>query len=124
MKKIIPLLALAFIAAIPAASALTQKQVRECQALAGSFGPGKTALEAKVLERDTLAVEAEAAGEAWENAENVRTLGADEAAEADRLRVIFEDNKAAFEIVEADLHRASSKLNADFARFNSLCVTD
>jgi len=124
MKKRISLLALGLILAIPAASALTQGEARECQALAASFGPAKAALEAQVSERDGLAAEAEAAGEAWENAENVRTLGADEAAAADALRISFDERKAAFELVEADLFEKSQTLNKDFARFNNLCVTD
>lgn len=124
MKKIVSLLAIGFVLAIPAASALTQGEVRECQALSQSFGPAKAALTAKVTERDALAVEAEAAGETWENAENVRTLGAEAAAEADALRVRFDEKKAAFELVEAELFEASQKLNKDFARFNTLCVTE
>jgi len=124
MKKLISLLALSLAFAGPVASALTAEDAKTCKALAESFGPAKTALEAKVAERDGLATEAEAAGEAWENAENVRTLGAESAAEADALRVVFDEKKAAFNLVEADLFEKSQKLNADFARFNYLCVED
>ena len=124
MKKIASLLALGFILAIPAASALTQEQARECRALAESLGPAKAALETRVAERDGLAAEAEAAGEAWENAENVRTLGAEAAAEADALKITFQDKKAAFELVEADLFENLQKLTADSNRFNNLCVTE
>lgn len=124
MKKRASLLALSFILASPAAFALTQSQARECQALAGSFAPARADLEAKVAQRDALALEAEAAGEAWENAENIRTLSADKAAEADALRESFEAKKAEFEVIEESLHIASSKLNRDFSRFNTLCVSD
>lgn len=124
MKKSISFLLLSLFIALPTASALTQAEARECQALAKTLGPAKTALEAQVAERDSLAAAAEAAGEAWENAENVRTLGAEKAAQADTLRVTFDEKKAAFELVEADLFEKSRKLNADFARFNNLCVTE
>ena len=124
MKKLVSLLALSFALAVPVASALSVEDAKTCKALAESFGPAKTALEAKVAERDGLATEAEAAGEAWENAENVRTLGKEAAAEADALRVVFDEKKTAFEVVEADLFEKSQKLNADFARFNNLCVSD
>ncbi len=124
MRKIVSLFALGFILAAPAASALTQAQARECRMLAETLGPAKAALQVRVAERDALAAEAEAAGEAWENAENVRTLGEDAAAQADSLRVTFDEKKAAFELVEAELFEHSQKLNANFNRFNNLCVTE
>jgi len=124
MKKFITLLALSLAFAVPVASALSAEDAKTCKALAESFGPAKTALEAQVVERDRLALEAEAAGEAWENAENVRTLSPEAASEADALRVTFDEKKAAFNVVEADLFEKSQKLNADFARFNNLCVKD
>ena len=124
MKKLISLLALSLTLTVPMAAALTADEARECQALAESFGPAKTSLEQKVAERDTRAAEAEAAGEAWQNAENVRTLGAEAAAEADSLKAAYDAKKADFNAFEAELHSASTKLNANFARFNSLCVSD
>ena len=124
MKKLLSLLALSLAFAVPVASALSTEDAKTCKTLAESFGPAKTALEAKLAERDGLATEAEAAGEAWENAENVRTLSQEAAAQADALRVVFDEKKAAFEVVEADLSERSQKLNADFARFNKLCVKD
>jgi len=124
MKKLISLLAFSFALAVPIASALSTEDAKTCKALAESFAPAKAALEAQVAERDRLALEAEAAGEAWENAENVRTLSPEAAGEADALSVTFDEKKNAFNVVEADLFEKSQKLNADFARFNNLCVTD
>ena len=124
MKKLIPLFALALMMTVPSAAALSAQQAKECNALAQSFGPAKASLEKKMAERDRLASETEALGEAWENAENVRTLGADAAAEADALKVSFDAKKADFDAVQADLFEKSNKLNADFARFNTLCVAD
>lgn len=124
MTKLLSVLVLGAILISPAAFGLTGEQARECQGLAKSFGPAKAALEKQVAERDALAASAEAAGEAWENAENVRTLGAEKAAEADALRITFDERKAAFERVEADLFEKSQKLNSDFARFNALCVSE
>ena len=124
MKKLVSLLAIGLVVIAPTASALTQGEARECQALAESFGPAKAILEAKVAERDTLAIETEAAGEAWENAENVRTLGAEAAAEADALKVTFEEKKASFNTFEADLFERSQAFRKNSARFNNLCVTD
>lgn len=123
MKKLIPLLALSFVLAVPAASALTQAQIRECQALSKSIGPTKAALEEQVSERDALAEDTEAAGEAWENAENVRTISSERAATADRLKAIYEDYKDRLNTFEADLFDDSQKLNKDLLRFNTLCVT-
>ena len=123
MKKLISLLALGFVLAIPAASALTQAQLRECQALSKSIGPATASLEEKNLERDALAEETEAAGEAWENAENIRTLSADKAAIADSLKATYEDFKDRLNTFEGELFDSSQKLNKDVFRFNTLCVT-
>lgn len=124
MKKLLPLIAFSLLVSAPVASALTQAQVRECQALAQSLGPDKAALEAKVAERDALAAEAEATGEAWENAEAVRNFDAENAAAADALRLSFHEKKTAFENAETDLFGLSHRLDKDTARFNSLCVTE
>lgn len=124
MKKLLSLIAFSLLVSAPMASALTQAQIRECQALAQSLGPDKATLEVKVAERDALAAKAEAAGEAWENAEAVRNFGAENAAAADALRLSFDEKKAAFESVESDLFERSSKFNKDTSRFNYLCVAE
>ena len=124
MKKLISLLVLGLMLAAPSAAALTADEARECQALANSFGPAKAAVNKKVAERDALAEATEAAGEAWENAENVRTLSAEAAAEADELRAVWEEKKVEFNALESDLFTQSTKLNKDLARFNYLCVTE
>lgn len=122
MKKLAVLFTLSLVLATPIASALTQSEARECKALAASFAPAKTAIEAKLAKREGLAAEAEAAGEAWENAENIRTLSRETAKDAEALKKIFQTRKADFERFEADLQSASEKLNADFNRFNTLCA--
>lgn len=124
MKKLCSLVALSLALTAPMAAALTADEARECQALAASFGPAKSALETKIAKRDALAAEAEVIGEAWENAENVRTLGAEAAAEADALKITFEDQKTAFNALEAEIFEESRKLNKGFTRFNNLCVTE
>lgn len=124
MKKLIPLLAIGILMTSPTAFALSASDAKECQALAKSFGPAKTDVEAKMAERDKLAAEAEALGEAWQNAQNVRTLGEDAAAQADAFKARYEAKKDDFRAVEAELFQRSQKLNTNFARYNSLCVDE
>ncbi len=124
MKKFISLIALSLLIAAPTASALTEDEVKECNSLAQSFGPNQKKIEAKVAERDVFAEETEAAGEAWENAENVRSLSADAAAEADELRATWERMKNEFDVIESELFELSRKHEANAARFNNVCVKD
>lgn len=125
MKKFASLLTLSlFVGAVslPAASALTPKQVRECKALHASF-PQRTADiqkdQQKLLE---LAEVAERAGEAWQNAENVRTLSPEHAAEADALRPAYEQTRDAFNAADAAFFEKTKKFNDDQFKFNTVCA--
>lgn len=70
----------------------------------------------------TLADEAEAAGEAWENAEALRNFSADNAAEADALKASFDEAKARFYSFENRLREDTNALNRDANEFNSICA--
>ena len=124
MKKLIFIFALSTMLATPFASALTPEEIRECQTLAASFAPTKKAIEGKVAERDVLAADTEAAGEAWQNAQNVRYLTPERAAEADALRLVWDQKKEAFNTFESELWEMSNNLKKDSRRFNLLCATD
>lgn len=125
MKRFVSLLALSFCVSalsVPAASALTPKEVRECKALHASF-PQRTADIQKDQERLLeLAEVAERAGEAWQNAENVRTLSAEHAAEADALRPAYEQTRDAFNSADAAFFEKTKKFKDDQFKFNTVCA--
>ena len=124
MKKFIAIVALSLALTAPVAPAFAGVDENECQTLASSFGPAKELVDRKKAELEVLAAQAEEAGELWQNAENVRTLGADAASEADALRVAYDQKKAAFNTVDIEFFDASSDLNRNITYFNRVCVTD
>lgn len=123
MKKLIPVLCLAIAATSPIASALTPSEVKWCKATAASFGDRQAAIQKDNAERTALAEKAELAGEAWENAEALRNFGDAEAAEADKTKLAYDEAKAAFYEVDTRVTENTIKLNADFEKFNSVCVS-
>ncbi len=125
MKKAISLLVTALTLsafAVPSASALTAKQVRECKALHASF-PARTAdIKRDEAELERLAELAERAGDAWQNAENIRTLSAEHAAEADALRAPYDAARDTFNTADAAFYEKSKRLKDDQFKFNTVCV--
>lgn len=122
MKKALSFIALALVFTTPVPSAFAADEVSDCRALRASLGPQRAVInrESKALEE--LAEIAERAGEAWENAENVRVLSAEHAAKADELRPAYEQTRDAFNKADGELFDKVQKFNADQSRFNSLCA--
>ena len=123
MKRLFPLVALTLCSYLPAA-ALTESEVRQCNAMAATFAPKQAEFEAKTAERDALALQAEDAGEAWENAEALRAFGAEGAAEADAAKRVHEEAVAAFEAFQYAWQSMGQQLNTDIAAFNAKCLAD
>lgn len=124
MKRIVFLSLVAVLFASTSSVALTPTEAADCRSLAATFAPRKAALDEKIKTRDTLAAEAEALGEAWENAAALRAFSREAAAEADTAKAEFDAAKARFEQAETDVQSTGASLNADFRRFNATCVKD
>ena len=123
MMKHFAIAALFATLAVPVAFAdLTAAQVERCEMLGQTFAIKKANVARAEEARDVLAAEAEALGEAWENAEAVRNFGNANAAEADAALVAFEDAKKKFNFAEQALRSQSRMLAQDAAVYNSACV--
>ncbi|MEM1087586.1 MAG: hypothetical protein AAGH90_07645 [Pseudomonadota bacterium] len=110
--------------AIPSASALTNAEVRQCNALGKSLKARQADAKAKAEARETLLVQVEAAGDAWEEAEGLRNFSTDYALKADTTKAAYEELKTDLLLKERSLQSLVARLNEDVALFNSQCVTD
>lgn len=121
--KMIALSACIAIGLAPSAVALTQDEIKRCNAMAASFAAKKAEItEAKAL-LDAKAEETELAGERWEAAEAMKLMSPQAAKEA-------EDSKAAWDALKKDVYREQialqsrvKLLNSDVASFNASCAT-
>ncbi len=121
MKSLFLTLAVVSLAA-PQASALSQKDVRACNALAAKAKSLRGDVEALKSERDALADEAERAGERWEEAETHRNASARHGATADRAKAEWQAAKQATFDAETKLQARVAALNETGAKFNSRCA--
>ncbi len=124
MKRIFFLSFAALLFASASSVALTPTEAADCRSLAATFAPRKAALDEKIETRDALAAEAEAFGEAWENAAALQSFSRAAADEADAAKAEFDAAKDRFEQAEADVQSTGAALNADFRRFNAGCVKE
>ena len=125
MMKHFAIAALFATLAVPVAFAdLTAAQVERCEMLGQTFAIKKANVARAEEARDALAAEAEALGEAWENAEAVRNFGDANAAEADAALIAFEDAKKKLNFAEQALRSQSRMLAQDAAVYNAACVNE
>ncbi len=125
MMKHFAIAALFATLAAPVAFAdLTAAQVERCEMLGQTFAIKKANVARAEEARDALAAEAEALGEAWENAEAVRNFGDANAAEADAALIAFEDAKKKFSFAKQALRSQSRMLAQDSAVYNAACVNE
>lgn len=122
-RLLIPALVAAF-ALSPFAAAMTPSDVRTCNSLASGFKAKTAAYETAQAERDEAAAEAELAGDAWEEAEDLRLFSDENAMEADTALAVYEAAKADFEMAEAAVQEQGMALNAEISRYNARCVKD
>lgn len=113
-----------FSVAIPAASALTSKQVQQCNTMGKSLQVRQAEAQKKVKAREALVAEVEAAGESWEDVEIHRLASAGHAATADAAKTKYDTLKADLMKQEMALQSLVGQINEDVAAYNGLCVTD
>ena len=109
---------------IPTASALTNPEVRQCNALGKSLKARQADAKAKAETRESLLVEVETAGDIWEEAEEERLFSQDHASKADTTKATYETLKADLLQEELLLQDLVSRINQDVARYNRICVKD
>jgi len=118
------LIAFAALSLVPSASAMGQGDGRSCGALAKQVKADSQDVQARQAAIETLASDAELAGEAWENAEALRAFSPEQAAEADALKADYETSRTTFETAQIELSERASALNTDIAAYNARCVRD
>ncbi|MEO0981385.1 MAG: hypothetical protein AAFX03_01905 [Pseudomonadota bacterium] len=118
------LAALFMVAAAPSALALTQAEIRECNAMAAAFKQQRQEVEMAKAARDAAAMVAEQAGAAWEEAETHRLVSAGHAETADEAEAAFETAKTAHARAEARLADLAGAYQANAAVYNAKCVRE
>lgn len=125
MIKQIAISAFLLAAIAPVASAqMTTAQVERCQMLGQTFDIKKANVATATEKRDALAADAEAKGEAWENAEALRLFSADKAAVADAAKAAFDEARKAFNFANMALRSQTRMLQQDSAVYNAACAAE
>ena len=116
--------AIVFLACVGSAAALTPQQAKQCRAdyatlktKRGEVTQAKEALDAAAMRAETL-------GEAWENAEALRSFGPDNAAQADKAKQAYQDAKTSFEAKKQVYERITQGFNALASDFSERCAKD
>ena len=118
------LAAATFTVAIPAASALTSAQVKQCNTMGQSLQVRQAEAQKKAKAREALLEQVEAAGDTWEDAEATRLFSAGHAATADAAKVKYDTLKADLMRREMALQSLVGQINEDVAAYNGLCAKD
>ncbi|MEM1035614.1 MAG: hypothetical protein AAGI14_02510 [Pseudomonadota bacterium] len=108
--------------AIPSASALTNAEVKQCNALGKSLKARQADAKTKAETREGLLEKVEVAGDAWEEAEGLRNFSDDYATKADLTKAEYETLKGELLREERSLQALVSRLNEDVAVYNGKCV--
>lgn len=124
MMKLIASLAVTAALLAPSALAMSQDDVRRCNAMAASFKAKKAEYDAAQKVRDARATAAEAWGEDWENAEALRSFGEDHASKADAAKAAYDAAKSEFSKAEMAAQSIGRMLNDDIAAYNASCAAD
>ena len=107
---------------VPSASALTNAEVRQCNALGKSLQARQADAKTKAETRESLLEKVEVAGDAWEEAEGLRNFSDDYATKADLTKAEYETLKGELLREERSLQALVSRLNEDVAVYNGKCV--
>ena len=119
------LMCVAVLASVPMASAqaLSDRDMRRCQAMAATMAPKQADIQKHQEKRASLLEIVEAKGEAWDNAEAMRLFSEDEAAAADAAKEAYEQSKFELHNVERALQAKVAQFNQDVASYNQTCAT-
>lgn len=110
-----------FAASSVPAMAMTEAQIRECQAMGASINVRAGEVKAMKAKRDHALELAEAAGDEWEAAEAVRLFSKAQATEADAKKASYDALKADFMKIDAALISKSGMVNQSIVKYNARC---
>ena len=98
--------------------------VAQCNTLAVSINAVSAEVAELQADRASQLIITEDAGDAWEGAEPMRSLGQDYAELADQTASEYEREKGNLARVQSNLVEKANRFNAQVNRFNSVCATD
>ena len=130
MKIALRMISAAVLAALMAnvttgpAAALTNDEAARCGALAKSLPTTHAALKALQDELARVALAAEDAGDAWQEAAAMETWSEEKRADAAAKRSAYDELKAKAEALNASLQAESSQFNSDAGWYNRTCVAE
>ncbi|MEM9937713.1 MAG: hypothetical protein AAF768_02600 [Pseudomonadota bacterium] len=106
------------------ASALTEKQIRECQALGKSIQVRQGEVQTMTAKRDRALEVLELTGQQWDDVEIHRMISAGHAAEADKRKAAYEVEKTEFMKLDAALQSKNRMVNQSIVHYNARCVVE
>lgn len=95
--------------------------IQACKAMQATIAPREAEIAELTARRDASALQAEDAGERWEDAEIHRLVSAAHAATADRERAAYDTARQQFARDELALQSTVKQFNTDVAVFNARC---
>ncbi len=104
------------------ATALTGDEAARCSELARTLPTSHAALKAQQEKLAAVALAAEDAGDAWQDAAAMETWSDDKRADAEAKRAAYDALKAEAEALNASLQSASLQFNADAGWYNRTCT--
>lgn len=123
MKKNILIIGLLAASSLLPAHALSQAEVKRCNAMAASFAAKKAEITKAKADLDEKAALVESLGERWEEVEVHRLVSATHAQEADEAKAKWEGLKSEVLKTQLALQSKVQMLNSDVAAFNKSCAT-
>ena len=108
--------------AVPA-SALTQAEIKQCNAMAASFSAKKAELTKAKKALEEKAAATELAGEEWEAAEQEKLFSSEAAQKASDTKAHWTTLKSEFAKDQMALQSKLQMLNTDVAAYNQKCAT-
>jgi len=108
---------------VPSASALSQADIKRCNAMSASFTAKKAEMKTAKEALDAKAAATEEAGERWEAAEQMKLMSPKGAMEATEAKAVWDELKKDVMREQMALQSQAQMLNRDVAAFNASCAT-
>ena len=106
------------------ANALTQDEVKRCNAMSASFAAKKAEIVEAKAALDAKAAETEIAGERWQAAEEMKLVSPQAAKKAGDAKATWDSLKKDVAREQFALRSRVEMLNNDVASFNRSCATE
>lgn len=110
-------------ASVPAA-AMTEAQIRECQAMGASIKVRQGEVQTMSAQRERALEALEVVGQQWDDIEILRNASSAHATEADKRKADYDAQKIAFMKLDAALQSKNRMVTQSVVQYNKRCVVD